>query len=373
MLHRPCRLCATLLLLLFSAKGPAESNMPDYLAPRGGSRGSSVEVTFHGRELKDPREVLFYQPGIKAVGFTPGAKPAEEVKVRFEIAPDCPVGEHALRLRTTTSLSDVATFWVSPFPQVMETEKKIGENDSIEKAQPIPVNSTVEGQILPGDTMDRDFYKVQVASGQRISVELESVRLGTLHYGGDNDLAVRILDAEGKELGKSEGSAMYVQDPILSLLAPRAGDYFIEIAQQIFSSPKQVHYRAHIGTFSRPTGIYPAGGQVGATTAVHILGDPLGERTERIVLPKLPGDFSYFAGEPGQRPPSPNILRVSPYPNVLKADGDGPTAVPVLPAALNGILTKSGEVDTFRFTAKKGEARQNGVLARTLGSPMDPN
>src|SRR5260370_38887717 len=201
MLHRPCRLCAKRLLLLCSAKVHAETNMLAYLAPRGGSRGSSVEVTFHGRELKDPREVLFYQPGIKAIGFTPGAKPAEEVKVRFEIAPNCAVGEHALRLRTTTSLSDVATFWVSPFPQVMETEKKIGENDSIEKAQPIPFYSTVEGQILPGHTMHRDFYKVQVACGHRISAHLEAVRLGTLHYGGDNDLAVRIRDVDGKELG----------------------------------------------------------------------------------------------------------------------------------------------------------------------------
>jgi hypothetical protein len=346
--------------------------MLDYLSPRGGSRGTTVEVDFHGRELKDPREVIFYQPGIKAVAFTPGAKPAEEVKVKFEIAPNCPPGEHALRLRTTTALSDVATFWVSPFRQVAETEKKIGENDSIQKAQLIPINSTVEGQILPGDTMDKDFYKVQIAQGQRISVEVESVRLGTLHYGGDNDLAVRILDADGKELGKSEGSAMYVQDPILSVVAPRAGAYFVEIAQQIFSSPRQVYYRVHIGTFSRPLGIYPAGGQAGSETAVRILGDPTGERTENIALPKQPGDFDYFAGKPGERPPSPNVLRVSPYPNVLKADGDGPTAVPSLPAALNGIIAKTGEVDTFRFSAKKGEQWLVRVYARTLGSPMDP-
>src|SRR5260370_7732371 len=169
MLHRPCRLCATLLLLLFSAKVHAETNMLDYLAPRGGSRGSSVEVTFDGREVKGAREVLFYQPGMKAIGFTPGAKPAEEVKVRFEIAPNCAVGEHALRLRTTTSLSDVATFWVSPFPQVMETEKKIGENDSIEKAQPIPVNSTVEGQILPTDTMHPTFSQAHAPTAHPTS------------------------------------------------------------------------------------------------------------------------------------------------------------------------------------------------------------
>ncbi len=346
--------------------------MLDYLTPRGGSRGATVEVEIHGRELKDTREVLFYQPGLKAVAITPGPKPAESVKVKIQIAPNCAVGEHALRVRTATSLSDAATFWVSPFPQVFEAEKKIGENDSIAKAQHIPLNSTVEGQILPGDTMDRDFYRIDVAEGQRISVEIESVRLGTLHYGGDNDLAVRIFDAAGKELAKSEGSAMYVQDPILLIAAPRAGSYFVEISQQLFSTPRQVYYRAHIGAFSRPKGIYPAGGQVGTTIAARILGDPLGERAEQIPLPKQPGEFLYFAGAPGERPPSPNTLRVSPYPNVLKADGDNPTEVPSLPAALNGIIAKTGETDTFRFSAKKGEAWQVRVFARTLGSPMDP-
>jgi Bacterial pre-peptidase C-terminal domain len=355
-----------LLLLALIAVG--EQNMVDYLTPRGGSRGKTVEVNFYGRELKDPREVVFYRPGIKAVGFTPGAKPAESVKVRFEIAPDCPLGEHPLRLRTATALTDVVTFWVSPFPQVTETEKKIGENDTPEKAQPIPLNSTVEGQILPGDHPDLDCYRIEVPQGKRISVEVESVRLGTLHTGGDNDLSVRILDANGKELGKAAGSAMYVQDPIISLVAPRAGKYFVEIGQQIFAPPRQLYYRAHIGTFSRPTGIYPAGGQAGTELNARILGDPSGERTERIVLPKEPGNFEYFS----ESAPSANVLRVSPYPNVLKEDGDGPTPVPSLPAALNGILSKSGEVDTFRFSARKNESWQVRVYARTLGSPMDP-
>src|SRR5580692_9889196 len=170
-----------LLAGLVAAAAYGEQNMVDYLAPRGGSRGTTVEVDLRGRELKDPREVLFYQPGIRASGFVPGAKPAEEVKVKFQIASDCPPGEHALRLRTATALTEVVTFWVTPFPQVMESEKKLGDNDSIEKAQPVPLNSTVEGQILPGDQMDRDYYRVDVQKGQRISVEVESVRLGTLH------------------------------------------------------------------------------------------------------------------------------------------------------------------------------------------------
>jgi hypothetical protein len=132
------------------------------------------------------------------------------------------------------------------------------------------------------------------------------------------------------------------------------------------------YYRAHVGTFTRPLAIFPAGGQAGSTVQARILGDPAGERTESVVLPKQPGNFDYFAGPAGEHPPSPNVLRVSAYPNVLKAEGDGPTPVPALPAALNGILANRGEIDTFRFTAKKGQAWKVQAFARTLGSPMDP-
>src|SRR5437764_13824397 len=198
------------LLLMLAGHVVAEQRMLEYALPRGGTRGTTVDVTLHGQYLKDPREVLFYGPGIKAVAIEPGAKPESDVKARFQIAPDCPLGEHVLRLRTATALSEAITFWVSPFPIVAETEKKIGENDTIAKAQPIPLNSTVDGQILPGEQLDRDVYRIDVRQGHRISVEVESVRLGTLHQGGEHDLAVRILDPTGKELARAHHRARSV-------------------------------------------------------------------------------------------------------------------------------------------------------------------
>ena len=364
--------CATLVFLTLLPTLHAEpQHMLEYLLPRGGSRGATVEVTFHGRYLKDAKEILFYGAGIKALSLTPGAKPDEELKAKLQIANDCPVGEHVLRLRTATTLTEAVTFWVSPYGMVTEAEKNIGDNDTIEKAEFAPPNSTIEGQILPGAKQDIDYYWTQAKQGQRVSVEVEAIRLGTLHYGIENDLAVRILDAEGKELGRNDDSSLYVQDPVLSIVAPRDGKYYIEIKQQVFDPPRQAYYRAHIGNFTRPLAIFPAGGQAGTTLTARILGDPTGERTEQIALAKAPGAMNYFAGAPAEHPPSPNPLRVSPYPNVVKAEGDEPTPVPSLPAALNGIIAKTGQVDVYRFTAKKGESWQVRVYARTLGAPMD--
>jgi hypothetical protein len=339
--------------------------MVDYVLPRGGGRGATVEVEFHGAFLENPKEIVFYQPGIRASGFVPYAKPGDGFKVKFQIAADCPLGEHVLRVRTATALSDAVTFWVSPFQTVYEFEDKVGQNDTLAKAKPVPLNSTVEGQILPGPDADIDVYRVEVKEGQRISVEVEAARLGTLHTGGENDLAVRILDAAGKVLGRNDDSALYVQDPVLSVLAPKAGAYFIEIRQQLYYPPRQAYYRAHIGTFSRPTAIYPAGGQAGTMIAARVLGDPAGERTVQIALPEKVGNFAYYGDAP-----SANVLRVSQYANVLWDESPGRTLK--CPVALNGILDKPGTVHTYRLALKKGESWKVQVFSRMLGAPVDP-
>jgi len=354
---------ALLLLLLAPTLLADPRYMIDYLLPRGGSVGATVEVEFHGFSLDNPKQVLFYEPGIAvASDFKPYTKPGDGFKVKFQIAGDCPIGEHVLRVRTATGLTDAVTFWVSRFPTIYEFEDKIGQNDTIEKARPVPPNSTIEGQIIPGPDADIDMYRLDVQQGQHISVEVESARLGTLHHGGENDLMVRILDAAGKELGRNDDSAMFVQDPMLSLIAPKTGSYFVEIKQQIYFPPRQAWYRAHIGTFSRPTAIYPAGGQAGTTISARILGDPAGERTEQIALPSKPGPFRYFSDAP-----SPNLLRVSPYPNV-----EYPANPTSLPVALNGILAKPGEQHQYHFHAKKGESWKIHVYSRSLGAPGDP-
>src|SRR5579862_6819441 len=168
-----------LLALALSAPLWAEpQHMLDYVLPRGGTVGTTVDVTLRGRYLEDPREIVFYDSGIKAINVK-AVEPAaptgtgyrsrgdrrlggDSVTAQFQISPTARVGEHVLRLRTATGLTEAMTFWVDRFPTVMETEKKIGDNDTPEKAQSIAMNTTVEGQILPGDRPDIDYYWMRV-------------------------------------------------------------------------------------------------------------------------------------------------------------------------------------------------------------------
>ncbi len=128
--------------LAFALTSPLSAMLKhvERVTPRIGQRGTTVDIVIQGVHLADPREIIFDRPGIRAVAIEPmtklprttglahGARIEEEVKCRFEIAPDCVPGEHRFRLRTATQLSSLATFHVTPFPAVDEEETKETSN-----------------------------------------------------------------------------------------------------------------------------------------------------------------------------------------------------------------------------------------------------
>src|SRR5207244_3299183 len=105
---------------------------------------------------------------------------------------------------------------------------------------------------------DLDIYRIEAKKGQRISAEIEAFRLGVER--GIPDLHLTITDSSGKKLAAADDSSLYVQDPVLSILAERDGEFFIEVRHSMYNGAGD-QYRLHIGTFSRPTGVFPAGGQ----------------------------------------------------------------------------------------------------------------
>lgn len=376
-------------LFVAASVSVAEAGSPRLVkvSPPGGQRGTSIEAYFQGKYLEKPDEVLLYETGITVESVealegevqNSGRKEKVEagtrVRVRLKLADDCPLGAHGLRLRTANGLTDYQRFFVGPFPTVEEDEQNPKRNDKRDAAKVVPLNSTVLGRM--NEQTDVDLFQIEVKQGQRISAEIEATRLGVDR--GLPDLHVAVLDANGKTVVAADDSALFVQDPVVSILADRDGVYFIEVRHSTYNAANET-YRLHVGTFPRPTGVYPAGGQAGEELAVRLLGDPKGEWTQTVKLPAdRPGDFHFAAVDADNLPtPTPNKLRVSPFPNVLEAEpNDTPEAITtasasILPIAFNGIIEKPGDVDCFRFQAKKGDRFKVHALANVLGSPLDP-
>src|SRR2546423_9532843 len=113
---RGCAAVATVgLHLLFSC--PAVRAASPALAsvmPRGGQRGTEIELTLAGDRLADSQEVLFYQPGLAVKKLA--VPTTQQVKVQVAIAADAALGEHCLRVRTASGISELRTFWVGALP-----------------------------------------------------------------------------------------------------------------------------------------------------------------------------------------------------------------------------------------------------------------
>ena len=321
------------LLFCFGLAGHARAVEPrlTLTVPAGGQRGAEVTVEFRGDRLDDAQEIFFYTPEIQVVKIEEAKK--DSVRGTIKIADNCPHGEHALRIRTATGISDLRTFFVGPFPSVNEVEP----NTDPAKAQKIPLNTTVEGVV---DREDVDYYQVEARKGQLLSVEVEGMRLGRILF----DPYVAILETNGTVLGFSDDTALFLQDPLTSIVVSHDGDYLVQVREASYAGNAQSAYRLHVGNFSRPIAAYPSGGKAGEPLNVQFRDAAGNEFAQEFKLPAAPVEnFGALALREGAMPPTPNWLRVSPFPNVLEAEPNNePTNATLTdlepPLALNGIL-----------------------------------
>lgn len=332
------------------------------ILPRGVQRGSTAELTFHGARLADAEEIFFYSPGFKVLALEPSAN---AVKVRVEVAPDCRLGEHVAQVRTRSGISDYRTFYVGPFPSVPEKEP----NSEFGSPQPIDLNVTVEGVV---DNEDVDYFVVQAKKGQRISVDVEAMRLGTTLF----DPYVAILDERRFELAASDDTPLVYQDAAVSIVAPEDGAYVIELREASYGGNGNCRYRLHVGGFPLPRAVYPAGGKRGETLQVTFIGDPAGDLVRTINVPAdAPESWSLWADDQALVAPTAYPFRTLDYGNVLEQepnDAFAQATAAELPLAFNGIIQSPGDVDCFVFEAKKGQVWEVECYARRLRSPLDP-
>ncbi|WP_377163858.1 PPC domain-containing protein [Prosthecobacter fluviatilis] len=329
--------------------------------PNGGQRGTEVKLTVTGTQLADFESMIFFSPGFtqKSVEKIEPNK----VQLTIGIAPDVPPGNHLMRIRTKTGMSHARQFFVGIFPNVEEKEP----NSDFETPQVIQLNQTIEGVVQNEDV---DNYRVSLKKGQRLSVEVDGLRLGYTVF----DPFLAIIDKNRFEKVISDDTILHRQDGYCSYVAEEDGDYTVMIRESSYRGGGNSYYRLHVGSFRRPDVVYPAGGKIGSTTKVRFI-ERDSSFDEDVKLPaEIDPDYMLFSKT--QEPaPSGNPFRLVTYDNVLEAEPNDEqakaTVAPGAPIALNGIIEKPGDVDFFKVPLKKGMTLEVQAFAQSLGSPLD--
>lgn len=350
-------------LFLYAAAAQAAAPSVGAITPTGFQRGTEVEAVFQGARLANVEQLLFYSPGINVTELK--AENDTTVKAKLSIAPECRLGIHAVRLRSTTGISDLRLFTVGALPEVKEQEP----NNDFDAPQAVPLGCTVSGVV---ENEDVDYFAVEAKKGERLTVELEGLRLGYTFF----DPYLAVLNAKRFELARSDDAPLLRQDCLCSILVPEDGKYIIQVRESSYGGNGACKYRLHVGKFPRPTAVYPAGGKPGQTLAVRWIGDPAGDATQQVTLPSLKDlTFGLYPQDQNGIAPSPNLMRVIDLENTLEVEPNDTLAQATLatvPGALNGIIEKPGDVDHFKFSAQKGQVFDIRVYARdTLRSPLD--
>jgi hypothetical protein len=357
------RMVRSMLLLAATSVSAAAPHLASILPP-GGQRGTELELTFSGDRLQDTEEIICYEAGLEARRLNLVTN--KLVKAAVNISPECRPGEHHLRIRTASGLSELRTFFVGAFPVVAEKEP----NNLPAQAHKIGPNTTVTGVITSEDV---DCFAVELKKGERLSAEVEGMRLGR----GLFDPRLVVQETNGTVLADVDDTWLAMQDPFVSLVAPHDGTFLLQLREATYGGSGDCHYLLHIGRFPRPTSVYPLGGRAGDKVALTFFDEVTGGFVREMPLPATPREkLGVFAEREGLAAPSPNWIRVSEFPNVLASgqagDREHATGVDFRPPfALNGIISRKDEEDWFRFAAIKGVPLAVNVYARQLRSPLD--
>lgn len=350
----------------------AASSTPELreVRPRGVQRGHSQTIKLIGVRLDGAAEAFFYDRGIAVESLK--QIDSKTVEVKLNVAKSCRLGEHVVQLRTLGGITEFRTLYVGQYPTVSEVEKN-GDDDP---PQPIELNQTVAGKIA-GEDVDR--FSLSLAAGQRLSVEIEAVRLGDFL-----DTQIELLNSHGRRIAFSDDSIVGNQDGWFSLVIPENDNYTIRVSDTSLSANGRSRYRLHVGDFPRPPWVFPPGGKPRETITVDLPGDMATRSPTRtplqgtMVLPEqlLPFRTGVPISDSAGTSPSPVAVRVADLENLLVPDDANHVlakdAIPVsVPVAINGRFV-SGPFHWYRFSAKKNQNLAIDCFTRQIGSAMDP-
>ena len=226
------------------------------------------------------------------------------------------------------------------------------------------------------DSGDVDCVAVPLRKGQRLSAEVQAVRLG----GEMTDTVLTVLGPDGGQLARwtTRRSPARTRSPRSS---PRpTARYTIQVRDTAFGGGPTSTYALHVGDFPRPRASSPGrpGGQRRALEAPRASTASRPSRSS--TLPRDAGPWwDYYPtldgadGPDADRRSGSALIRASTRPTSTEAAPPRPGWLKPhdWPVAFHGVIGGRGDVDAFAIKARAGEVIQVEAFAARIGSPLD--
>lgn len=289
--------------------------------PMGAQLGTTVEVTVTGENLEDLTELQFSTPKLTAKPKLAADGKPEANKFLVTVATDASVGVHDARVVSRLGVSSARAFTVSHLAELTRTKT----NTSLETALALKPNSVCNAVMTARAV---DFYSFTGTKGQRVVVECATA-------GIDSKLTpvLIVADGEGRDLVVNRTSGL------LDFTPPADGKYFVKVHGLTFKGGPEHFYRLALQDVA-----------AGAPIPRHAT-----TRSVSSFSWKPAADFGIAKSSEAE-------------PNNAHAQAQKIT----LPCDIAGGFFPAADVDTFEFSAKKGEVWWIEVASERLGLPTDP-
>jgi hypothetical protein len=305
------------------------------------------------------------------------ASGANKAVFDVELSAQAPLGLYGLRLATRSGLSNVHLFVVDELPvtrragtraRPFDTEDGTGKSAHPTEDMPIKLPACVTSSCRPA-MIDR--YSITVEKGQRVAFEVVGNRLGK-----DYDPLVRVRDAKGNVVAECDNSVGLFFDCRFAHTFAEAGNYIVEVRDSRFEGHPTWHYVLRMGDFPKARISIPSSVRVGEPATLTF---PQVAGLQLAVQFAVDRPLGSFFQEVRHSPSGPATwipLAVSDLPAAVEVEPNDTIETATLvttkvPATLNGVLGKPGDVDWFAFELAKDQKLSIQGVARTIGSAAD--
>lgn len=333
----------------------------------GYAENGAFGVTVSGRGVTG--EVIDPPPGATS---KPKSRGETNIKVRFTVAADAPVGIRDVRLLTPNGPSSVGHVVVVRDPVVREKNP----NGTMKEAQAVTVPVTLCGAIE--ERVDVDFYKFNVKAGDALTFHVICQRLLNKLTAVTTCAApmITLRNASGTVLASND--YFFGGDAVLHYRFQTAGEYYLDIRDVRYEGSRYWEYAIEIHDRPFVTTISPACLPPGVPTKVRLIGFNLpADPFVTLTLPADAPDWQHWlqlpnlAGQPLNsvlvRPSALPVVHEASTPNDTPAQAQAIT----MPAAIAGVIERTDDVDYYAFQARKGQRFTFQIHARTLNSALD--